>query len=129
MCFHFFYTVQVDTIYQKVLFLFHACFCFYAMEFRKQKNIFCTSEGFLCFTHKTNFCIMNKIKLVWYYLFYRNYFFEWKCDLFIYFENIFTMLHLKILLEYWIILHIFRISLSVKSLLDKVYYCFGSFKG
>ena len=76
MCFHFFYTVQVDTIYQKVLFLFHACFCFYAMEFRKQKNIFCTSEAFLCFTHKTNFCIMNKIKLVWYYLFSRNYFFE-----------------------------------------------------
>ena len=25
---------------------------------------------------KNNFCIMNKIKLVWFYSLYRNYFFE-----------------------------------------------------
>ena len=38
---------------------------------------------------KNNFCIMNKIKLVW----KKNY----------------TMLHLKIFLEYWKIMYIFRI--------------------
>ena len=63
MCLHFFYTVQVDTVYQK-FFTAHTCFCFYVMEFRKQKNIFCISEASLCFTQKNNFCIMNKIKLV-----------------------------------------------------------------
>ena len=39
MCFYFFGTVQVDTVYQKVL-TTHACFCFYVMEFRKPKNVF-----------------------------------------------------------------------------------------
>ena len=32
---------------------------------------------------------MNKIKLVWFYLLYRNYFFEWKSDIFMYFKNTF----------------------------------------
>ena len=36
MCFHFFYTVQVDTI--KNFFTTHACVCFYVMEYRKQKK-------------------------------------------------------------------------------------------
>ena len=63
MCFYFFYMEQVDTIYQKVLYN-SCCFCFYIMEFRKQKNIFCTSEALLCFTQKNNLCIMIKIKLV-----------------------------------------------------------------
>ena len=62
ICFFFLYSVQVDTV--KKFFTTHACFCFYVMEFRKQKNIFCTSKALLCFTQKNNFCIMNKIKLV-----------------------------------------------------------------
>ena len=32
---------------------------------------------------------MNKIKLDLFYSLYKNYFFEYKCDLFIYFKNIF----------------------------------------
>ena len=28
------------------------------MEFKTQKNIFCTSEASLCFTQKNNFCIL-----------------------------------------------------------------------
>ena len=63
MCFHFLYTMQADIVYQK-FFIAHACFCFYVMEFRKQKNMFCTSEALLCFTRKNNFCIKNKIRLV-----------------------------------------------------------------
>ena len=66
MCFHYFYTVQVDTVYQKVL---YNSFLFlflrgYVMEFRKQKKIFCTNEDSFCFTQKNNFCIMNKVRLV-----------------------------------------------------------------
>ena len=64
------------TLFIKKIFTAHASFCFYVMEFRKQKNIFCTSEASLCFTQKNNFCIMNKIKLVWFYSLYRNFFFE-----------------------------------------------------
>ena len=64
------------TLFIKKFFTTHASFCFYVMQFRKQKDIFCTSEALLCFTQKNNFCIMNKIKLVWFYSLYRNYFFE-----------------------------------------------------
>ena len=113
ICSHFFCTVQLDTVYQKVL--FNSCFCSYVMEFTKLQNILCASEASLWFTQKSNFCLMNKIKLVWFYSSYRNYFFVSKCDLFIYFENIFAMLHLKIFREYWIILYIFRILLCVTS--------------
>ena len=63
MCFYFFYTVQVDNVYQK-FFTTHAWFCFCVMKLRKQRNIFCTSEASQPFTQKNNFCIMNKIKLV-----------------------------------------------------------------
>ena len=48
----------------------------YIMEFRKPKNIFCTSEASLCFTQKSIFWIMDKIKQFWFYSLYRNYFFE-----------------------------------------------------
>ena len=63
MYFQFFYTLKVDTVYQKFL-TTHTCSCFCVMEFRKQINVFCTSEASLCLTQKNNFCIMNKIKLV-----------------------------------------------------------------
>ena len=102
----------------KMFFTTHACFCFCVMEFRKQKNIFCISESSLCFAQKNNFCITNKIKLVWFYSLYRNNFFEQKCKnvTFSYILKIFfTMLHLKIFQEYWIILYISRISLCVMS--------------
>ena len=65
------------------------------MEFRKQRNIFCTGKALLCFTQKNNVCIINEIKLVWFYSLYRNYLFEWKCDIFMYFKNIFYHLTLK----------------------------------
>ena len=48
----------------KKFFTTHASFCFYIMQFRKQKNIFCTSQASWCFTQKNNFCIINKIKLI-----------------------------------------------------------------
>ena len=73
MCFHFFCTVKVDI---KKFLTTHACFCFFVMEFSEQKNMLCTSEASLWFTQKNNFFIMNKIKLVWFYSLYRNYFFE-----------------------------------------------------
>ena len=78
-CFHFIYVVHsVDTGgklnvhktfirrpgFIKMLFTTHAGFCFYVMEFKKQKNMFYTSEVSLCFTQKYNFCIMNKLKLI-----------------------------------------------------------------
>ena len=99
----------------KKFFTTHACICFYVMEFRKQKKIFCTSVALLCFTQKNNFCIMNQIKLVWFYSLYRNYFLS-KNVTFLYILKIFfTMLHLKIFLRFWIILYIFRVSLCVTS--------------
>ena len=63
MWFHFFFTLQVDTVYQNFL-ATHACLCFYVMEFRKQKNTLCKSEASLCFTQENILCIMNKIELV-----------------------------------------------------------------
>ena len=92
MHFQIYYTVKVDTVYEKVLNNSYLLL-FYVMEFRRQINIFCTSEALLCFTQKNNFCIMNKIKLVWFYSLYRNYFFEQKCDLFIYFKKYFLPCH------------------------------------
>ena len=74
----------MDTVYQK-LFTTHAFFCFYVMQFRKQKNISSTSEASLSFTQKNNFCIMNKIKLVLFYSLYRNYFFLSKNVILLYF--------------------------------------------
>ena len=111
----FLYCASRQTLFIRKFFATHACFCFYVMGFRNQKNIFCTSGALLCFTEKNNFCIMNKIKLVWFYSLHRNYFSEKNCNLFIYFKICFTMLHLKIFLEYWIILYIFRKSLCVTS--------------
>ena len=57
---------------------------------------------------------MNKIKLVLFYLLYRNYFFSKNVIFFYILKIFFTMLHLKILK----ILYIFRISLCVTSPLE-----------
>ena len=93
--------------------LMHASvFC--VMKFRKQNNIFCTSKASLWFTQKNNFCIMNKIKLIWFYSLYRNYFFSKNVIFLHILKIIFTMLRLKIFLEYWIILCISRKLLCVK---------------
>ena len=103
------------TLFMKKFFTTHASFCFYVLQFRKQKNIFCISEASLCFIQKDNFCIMNKIKLVWFYSLYRNNFLS-KNVIFLYILKIFfTMLQMKIFLKYWIILYIFRISLCITS--------------
>ena len=104
LCVSTFYILYKWTLLIKKFFTTHACLCFYVMEFKNQKNILCTSEALLCFTQKNNFCIMNKIKLVWFF------------DLFIYFKNNFYHVTLVTLfIEYWIILYIFRISLCVTS--------------
>ena len=42
-----------------------------------------------------NFCVMNKINMVWFYLLYRNYIFEQICDLFLHFKNIFYYVTLE----------------------------------
>ena len=114
MCFHFLPNVHVDTICQK-FFTTRACFCFYVMEFKKQKNVFCTSEALLCFTQKNNSCIMNKTN--WFdFIHYTEIICFSKNVIFLYFLKIFlTMLHVKIFSEYCIILHIFRKSLCVTS--------------
>ena len=105
MCFHFFYTVQADTIYQKVL--YDSClFLFLRHGIQKTKELILHKWGFIVFYSKNNFCVMNKIKLVFWV---KNLIFS--CILKIFF----TMWHLKIILEYWIILYIFRILLCVTS--------------
>ena len=114
MWFHFFFPVQEDTVYQN-FWTTYACFCFYVMEFRKQKNIFCKSEASLCFNQKYNFCIMNKIKLVWFYSLYRNYLLSKNVIFLCILKIFFAMLYLKIFLEYWMIMYIIRISLCVTS--------------
>ena len=45
------------TLFIKKFFTTRASFFFYVMLFRKQNNIFCTSEASSCFTQKINFCI------------------------------------------------------------------------
>ena len=109
MSFHFFLNVHVDTI--KKFFTTRACFWFYVIQFRKQWNIFCTSEALLCFTQKYIFFIMIKIKLI---LFIIQKFFFWVRMYIFILKIFFTMLHLKIFLEYCTILYIFRMSLCVK---------------
>ena len=71
----FFYTVQIDNVYQKVL--YNSCFfLFLRHEIQKTKEHILHKWGSLCFTQKNNFCIMNKTKLIWFYSLYKNYFFE-----------------------------------------------------
>ena len=105
MCFHFFYTVKVDTIYQKVL--YNSCL-FLFLRHGIQK----TKEHIL---HKWGFIVFYPIKSYWFdFIHYTEIIFLSKNVIFLYILKIFfTMLHLKILLEYWIILYIFRISLRV----------------
>ena len=74
LCVSTFYVLYKWTLFIKTFFTTHACFYFYVIEFKKWKNIFCTSEALLCFTQKNNFCIMNKIKLVFYHIPFENIF-------------------------------------------------------
>ena len=107
-----FYTVQVDTVYQKV-FDNSYLFCLLRYGIQKTKEHVLHKWGFIVFKSKNNFCTTNKIKLVWFYSLYTNYFLS-KNMLFLYIlKMFFTMLYLKMFLEYWIILYIFRISLCV----------------
>ena len=116
MCFHFFYTVQVDRHYLSESSLQLMLVSVFTSWDSEIKRTYSAQVGLYCvLLKKNNFCIMNKIKLVWFYSLHRNYFSEKNCNLFIYFKICFTMLHLKIFLEYWIILYIFRISLCVTS--------------
>ena len=70
MRFHFLYTVGTINKF----FTTYACFCFYVMEFRKQKNIL-RKRGFVFYSKKKKI-LFNEIKPVWFYSLYRNYFFE-----------------------------------------------------
>ena len=47
MCFHFLYALQVDTVYQKVL--YNSCFCFYVMKFKTTKEHILHNWGFIVF--------------------------------------------------------------------------------
>ena len=85
-----FCTVQVDTVYQKVL--YNWCLVlFFRHGIQKTKEHILHKWGFIMFE---NVISLDIVKIF------------------------FTMLHLKIFLEYWIILHIFRISLCVTSPLE-----------
>ena len=103
MRFHFLYAVQVDIAYQKV----HCNSCLFLLlshGMQKPKEHIMHKGGFIVFYSKNNFCIMNKIRLVWFF------------DHFIYFKNNFYHVTLVTLfIEYWIILYIFWISLCVTS--------------
>ena len=82
------------------------------MEFRKQKNILYTREASLCFTQKNNFCI-NQTRFILFIML--KLFFEYKCDLFIYFKNIFYHVTLENIFRILSNSLYFRISLSVTS--------------
>ena len=117
MCFRNFYTVQVDTVYQKVL--FNSClFLFLRHSIRRPKEHILQKRDFIVFysKKKKNRLILFTIQNFFFFFF----FFPSKNVFVLYILKIFfTMLHLKIFLEYWIILYIFRISLCVRSPLKK----------
>ena len=73
MCFNFSYTVQVDIIYQKVL--WNSRLFFLRHEIQKNKRTYFAKVRLHCVLLKKNFCVINKIKQVRFYIFYRNYFF------------------------------------------------------
>ena len=101
----FFYTVQIDNVYQKVL--YKSCFfLFLHDEIQKTKEHILHKWGSLCFTQKNNLCIMNETKLIWFYSLYKNYFFD-LCDLFIYFKNI--LLYFKNIFYHVTLENIFKI--------------------
>ena len=52
LCVFTFFILYKWTLFMKKFFTTHASFCFCVIHFRKQKNIFCTSEALLCFTQK-----------------------------------------------------------------------------
>ena len=76
MCFHFFCTVRVDTVYQKVY--YNSCLLLFLRHgIQKTKENFLHKSGFILIyskKKKKKICIMNKIKLVWFYSLYRFFF-------------------------------------------------------
>ena len=94
---------KVDTVYQN--FLYNSClFLFLRHGIQKIKEHILHKWGFTVFSNWFDF------------IYYTEIIFLSKNVTFLYILKIFfTMLHLKIFLEYWIILHIFRISLCVTS--------------
>ena len=114
MCFRFIYTVQLDTAYQKVLYNSYLPL-FLRHGIKKIKDHVCTSEAWLRFTQKNNFCIMNKIKLA------ETIFLSKNVNILYILKNFFTMLHLQMFLKYWIILYIFRISLCIMTPYNNVF--------
>ena len=81
--------VQVDTVYQKVL-CSSCLFLLLRHGIQKTKEDILHKWDFILFYSRNNFCIMNKIELVWFYLLHRNSFFLSKNVIF---------LHLKIFLS------------------------------
>ena len=62
MCFHFFCTVQVDTIYQKVL--YNSCLLLVLRHGIQKTKVVAQVKLYCDLLKKNNFCIMNKIRLV-----------------------------------------------------------------
>ena len=99
MCCHFFYTVQVGNIYQKLMLA--SVFKSWNSE---NKRTYSAQVRLHCHLLKKNF-LSNE--LVWFYSLYRNCFLR-KNMIFLYKLKIFfAILHLKIFLEYWIILYVY----------------------
>ena len=75
--FHFFCTFQMDTVYQNVL--YNSClllFLRHGILYTKEQASLLHKWGFIGIYSKNNFCIMSKIKPVWFYSLYRNYYLE-----------------------------------------------------
>ena len=79
-------SIMPRPVHEEKLFIkkFLTSFCFCIMEFRKQKNMFCTSATLLCFTQNN----IRIIKSNWFHLKFSKYF--WNI---FNLENIFRMLN------------------------------------
>ena len=79
-------SIMPRPVHKEKLFIkkFLTSFCFCIMEFRKQKNMFCTSATLLCFTQNN----IRIIKSNWFHLKFSKYF--WNI---FNLENIFRMLN------------------------------------
>ena len=91
---------------------------------RKTKEHILNKWGFILFHSKKNNLIISVQWVKSYcfdFIYYAQIIFLSKYIIILYiFKIFFTMLHLKIFLEYWIILYIFRISWCVTSSLNKI---------
>ena len=107
MCFHFLYTVQVDNVYQNVL--DNSClFLFLRHGIQKIKEHILHKWGFTVFSNWFDF------------IYYIEIIFLSKNVTFLYILKIFfTMLHLKIFLEYWVTVYFQNIVVCNERFIQK----------